>query len=401
VTTTATVADPLGRTTPTGTRLTVQNGSLGSPYLGFSTLYQYLDASANSIRHAGYVSLIHRVSRGLTFTSNYTFAKSIDDASSSGGDKNILTPVGGQVDGQVAFGGTRALDRSVSTYDQRHVFNATAIYDLPFGRGRRFGSHAWKPLEYAAGGWTVTSIVRMSSGFPYIPVLADANQLGDLTHTARPSITPGVPLLNPLYDRNCPTGAGCQPYINPAAFYRPPTGQLGDAPRTLDGARGPWGQYFDLSVQKNFRIGEKRRLQFRVDALNAFNHPVFRVFPNNAGGTDFMNVPSVAALTAADYDTWARANSQPLSTTAGGAALITQINNMVNAQKNAAGVLPVNFFSTALPQNFWGLQPQNFDITTLNGYKLFRLRQTYVTSFGDLYQNGNSRYIQFGVKLYF
>jgi hypothetical protein len=309
--------------------------------------------------------------------------------------------VGGQVDGQVAFGGSRLNDRSVSTYDQRHLVNGTVIYDLPFGRGRRFGAHTNRALDMAAGGWTVTSIVRMTSGFPYIPVLADANLLGDLTHTARPNVTAGVPLLNPLYDRNCPTGASCQPYINPAAFSRPALGQLGTAPRTLDGARGPWGRYFDLSVQKNFRIGEKRRLQFRVDALNAFNHPVFRVFPNNAGGTDFMNVPSTAALTGADYDTWARANSQPLSTTAGGAALISQINAMVNAQKNAAGVLPVNFFSVALPQNFFGLQPQNFDITTVNGFKLFRLRQTYNTAFGDLYQSGQSRYIQFGVKLYF
>ena len=188
-----------------------------------------MDASANSIRHAGYISVNHRVARGLSFTTNYTYGKSIDDASSAGGDKNILTPVGGQVDGQVAFGGTRVNDRSVSTYDQRHVINGTLIYDLPFGRGRRFMARAWKPLEMAAGGWTVSSIVRMSTGFPYIPVLADANQLGDLTHTARPNITPGVPLLNPLYDRNCPTGAGCQPYLNPAAFSRPALGQLGDA----------------------------------------------------------------------------------------------------------------------------------------------------------------------------
>ena len=402
VNTTATINDPLGRINPTtGRVLTVQNGSLGSPYLGFSTLYQLMDASANSVRHAGYVSVHHRVARGLTFTTNYTWGKSIDDASSAGGDKNILTPVNGQVDGQVAFGGSRRADRSVSTYDQRHVINGTLIYDLPFGAGRRFMSRTWKPLEMAAGGWTVTSIVRMSTGFPYIPVLADANQLGDLTHTARPNITPGVPLLNPLYDRNCPTGAGCQPYLNPAAFSRPPLGELGNAPRTLDGARGPWGKYFDLSVQKNFRIGEKRRLQFRVDALNAFNHPTFRVYPNNAGGTDFMNVPSVAALSGADYDTWARANSQPLAATVAGTAMLAQINAMVNAQKNAAGVLPVNFFSVPLPQNFWGTQPQSFDITSLQGYKLFRLRQTYNTAFGDLYQNGSSRYIQFGLKLYF
>src|SRR5258707_9111420 len=129
-------------------------------------------------------------------------------------------------------------------------------------------ARAWKPLELAAGGWTVSSIIRMSTGFPYVPVLADANQLGDLTHTARPDITPGVPLLNPLYDRNCPTGSGCQPYLNPSAFQRPALGSLGNAPRTLDGVRGPIIHNFDVSVQKSIRFGEsRRRVQFRVDFL--------------------------------------------------------------------------------------------------------------------------------------
>src|SRR5207344_328795 len=91
ISTTTTVADPLGRVNPaTGARLTVQNGALEGPFPGFSSLYVLYDASANSIRHGGYTSVQHRVSRGLTFTANYTWAKSIDDASSSGGDKNIL-----------------------------------------------------------------------------------------------------------------------------------------------------------------------------------------------------------------------------------------------------------------------------------------------------------------------
>ena len=177
----------------------------------------------------------------------------------------------------------------------------------------------------------------------------------------------GVPLINPLYDRNCPIGAGCQPYLNPSAFARPALGALGTAPRTLDGARGPWAQFLDLSLQKNFRIGEsgKRRLQFRVDGLNLLNHPAFRVFPNNAGGTDFMGAPSTAALTAADYNLWATANNQPQSGTTAGTALLNQINATVNAQKNAAGVLPANFFSVKLADNFFGKQPANFDITTL------------------------------------
>lgn len=403
--TTATIADPLGRINPaTGKVLTVQNGSLGNQYLGFPSLYMLFDASANSIRHAGYINLVKRYSNGILINSNYTYAKSIDDASSEGGDKNILTAVNGQVDGQIAFGGTRANDRSVSTFDQRHVFNNSVVYDLPFGRGRRFLANTWKPLDLAAGGWTMAGIARFNSGFPYIPTIADANFAGDLTHTIRPNIVPGVPLLNPLWSRTCPIGANCQPYLNPAAFERPALGQLGNAPRTLDSVRGPWAQFLDLSIQKNWNLGEggKRRIQFRVDGLNVLNHPTFRVSPNNAGGTDFMtNAPSTAALSSSDYNTWASANGQPAANTTAGAALLTQINNTVNAQKNAKGVLPLNFFSVPVPQNFWGLQPQNFDIRTLDGFKLFRLRQVYNTGFGDLYNVAQPRYIQFGVKIFF
>jgi hypothetical protein len=399
---TATITDPLGRVNPSGTRLTVQNGSLEGPFPGFSSLYVLYDSSANSIRHGGYLSFQHRVSRGLTFMANYTWAKSIDDASSSGGDKNVLTGANGQVDGQVAFGAPRFLDRSVSTYDQRHVINSTLIYDLPFGHGRKIGNGVWKPIDFFMGGWTVSAIERLNSGFPYIPALADANQIGDLTHTARPNLLPGVPLINPLWDRNCPIGAGCQPYLNPSAFERPALGQIGTAPRTLDGARGPWAQILDFSIQKSWKLGEKgKHIQFRADGLNLLNHPVFRVFPNNAGGTDFMGAPSTAALSAADYNTWATANNQPLASTTAGTALLNQINAMVNSYKNAAGVLPTNFFSVPLAANFFGKQAANFDITTIDGFKQFRLRQAYNTAFGDLYQRGGSRYIQFGIKLFF
>jgi hypothetical protein len=407
VSTTATVNDPLGRLNPTtGKVLTVQNGSLGSPYLGFSTLYVLYDSAADSIRHAGYISLVHRVSRGLTFTTNYTYGKSIDDASSSGGDKNVLSAVNGFTDGQVAFSAaSRANDRSVSTYDQRHVLNGTYIFDVPVGRGRALGGNMWKPLNFLVGGWTTSGIVRVFSGFPAMATIGDTNALGDLTHTARPDLVPGVPIVNPLWSRNCPTGSGCQPYLNPAAFERPAVGALGTAPRTFDGARGPWDQLFDVSVQKNFQIGEKRRVQFRVDFLNALNHPTFHPFPNNAGGTDIFNgAPSTVAMTAADYNTWATANNQPLAATAAGTALLNQINAMINGYRVggvAAGALPANFFTVPLPQNFWATAPANYDITTVNGYKLFRLRQQYNTGGGVLYNSGQSRYIQFGIKFYF
>lgn len=409
ISTTTTVSDPLGRINPgTGKVLTDQNGSLGSPYLGFSSLYQLFDASGDSIRHAAYVNVLHRVRQGLTFTANYTFGKSIDDGSSAGGDKNVLTAVGGQTDGQVAFGAPRYLDRSVSTYNQTHVIHGSYIYDLPFGRGRAIGNAMWKPLDLIAGGWTTSGTVTFNSGFPAMVYLADSNQLGDDTHTARPNIVSGVPLINPLYNpASCPLGSACQPYLNPSAFERPPLGEIGNAPRTLPWATGPWNQFFNMSVQKNFKFGEgnRYRLQFRVDLLNAFNHPTFGNVPNNAGGADFMGAPSTATLTTAAYNIWAAANNQPLYATTAGAAVYNQIIANVNSFKNASSALPANFFSIPLPANFYGHAATSYDITTIQGYKLYQLRNAYsstaAANFGTLYNNNTPRYIQFGLKFYF
>jgi hypothetical protein len=406
VSTTATINDPLGRINPlTGKVLTVQEGSLGSPYLGMSSLYRWYDSSGNSVRHAGYFNVVHRAARGLTYIANYTYSKSMDVASSACGDKNILTPVNGQTCGQVSFGGTRANDRSVSTFDQRHVVHGSVIYDLPLGRGRQFLGNMPKFLDYVVGGWTLSGLVRLNSGFPYEIYLSDTNQLGDLTHAARPDVAYGVPILNPLYTKSCPIGTGCQPYLNPSAFQRPALGSLGTAPRTEDGARGPWAHYTDANIQKNFRLGEsgRRVLQIRMDALNVFNHPVFEVYPNNAGGADFMGAPSTSTLTTASYNTWAAANNQPSYSTAAGVALYNSIVAMVNGQRigSTSGALPANFFATRLPSNFFGVAANAYDITTLQGYKNYQLRTAYNTGFGDLYQAGSPRYIQFGLKLYF
>ena len=401
----ATINDPLGRLSFTNQIIRVQQGTLGSPYLGFSSVTQLFDSSANSIRHAAYVSVVRRMASGLSFSANYTFAKSLDDASDAGTDKNVLSA--GRVDGQVALGGTRQNDHSVSIFDIKHVFNTTMLWDLPFGKGRRFLNDGPWPLQGLVGNWTTTAAVKITSGLPAMATLSDTNLLGDLTHTARPNIVPGVPIVNPLFDIHCPVGNLCQPYLNPAAFSRPAKGSLGNAPRTLDMARGPWQQYFDLSLQKNFPLGEKRKLQFRVDFINAFNHPVYRVFLNNAGGTDFMGAPNEQPINATDYNAWATANNQPLSTTPAGAAQLAQVQSIVTSNRLPSGALPNAFFAVPLPQSFWATPATGFDIRNTDTYKLYRLRQAYNAGFGQLYYPGGGsgygtpRYIQFGLKLFF
>jgi hypothetical protein len=413
------VPDPLGRKDLSGNVISVPIGSLDTTYAGFNHLYVYFNPSGTSIRHAAYISLNRRVSRGLTLTTNYTYGKSLDTASDASPDKNVLTS-GTAGGGHVTFGAPLNLDRSLSLFDIKHSFATTYIYDLPVGRNRTFLKHAWKPLDWVLGGWTTAGVFRLQSGFPFIPVISDTNRLSqDLTHTIRPDIVPGVPLKNPLWNRNCPLGNLCEPYVNPAAFIRPAKGTLGNAPRTLD-IRGPIQRYFDMSFQKNFPLpfglgsDGKRRVQFRVDLNNAFNHPNFRIASGTLNSAnDFMGLPAEFAaesgtnvpLTTAEYNTWAAFNGQPLASTAAGAAQLAAIRAQVNAFRpggaTGAAVLPLDFFHIQLPQGFATTNANTFDIRTLQGFKLYRLRNAYGANFGNLRELGLPRYVQFGIKVYF
>ncbi|HYJ90189.1 MAG TPA: hypothetical protein VEV84_02690, partial [Pyrinomonadaceae bacterium] len=445
---TNTVTDPLGRRTLLGAAQTVTIASLYSSYLGFDPLNKYFNAHSSSIRHAAYIDFRRRVATGLNVTANYTFARSWDDSSDASPDVRVLTT--GSVKGQVSLGGPLENEWALSAFDVEHNFSSTFTYDLPFGKGRTFFKDAPWYVTGPLGGWTITGIFRLVGGNPYQPFLTDPNQLGGtlFNRTVRPDLVPGVPLKNPLWDPKCrvgtsggASGGGCEPFLNPSAFMRPVKGQLGTAPRTLS-IRSPMKQYFDLSIQKDFPMpwigGEgRRRINFRVDALNVFNHPVF--YWNNTGNTPFgmgtfpteittetatINGVSFAQpITAAEYNAWAAFNNQPLATASGvtgtpeGNAQLLAIRNTVNAVRlpprpgTTSGALPDNFFHILLPSGFATSNAFSYDIRTLNGFKLYRLRQTYDGNFGTLTSaalsigspspTGSPRYIQFGIRLIF
>ena len=215
-----------------------------------------------------------------------------------------------------------------------------------------------------------------------------------------------MPLINPLYNGSCQVSP-CQPYVNPSLFQLPPQGQFGSAPRTIDAIRGPLKKYLNASMQKNFYpFGKdsRKRVQFRVDAINVLNHPVFGF--NSYGNGLMFTQPSGAAISASDYNTWALANNQPLSTTAAGAAQMGQIQKLVTGNYlPGTSLLPTNFFSIPLPQGFATAAPTSFDITTLQGFKVYRLRQAYSNKFGNFSANPSpweqQRYVQFTLKIVF
>jgi len=314
--------------------------------------------------------------------------------------------------GQVNFGAPRSNDRSVSLFDIKHAFSATFLYDLPFGRGRAFLAHAPSVVETLLGGWSLSGIGRIEGGLPMVVFLRDDNRLGvgGNVRAIRPDIVPGVPLLNPKWSPNCPIGQACEPYFNPAAFMRPVKGTLGNAPRTFDGARGPTQQFLDLSIQKNFPIGKegKRRLQLRVDAINVLNHPIFRIGRLEDAGEIFA-APNEGLLSNADYDAWAAfAAGRPARSTAAGAALLAQVNQIV-IQNRIPGTqsLVADFFHVRLPEGFFSMNANSFDITTKQGFQLYRMRQIYTPDrwgFLDVTPGRSGytpRFIQFALKLYF
>jgi hypothetical protein len=423
------IADPLQRTNLQGSVITVSRASIFSTFAGFDPLNTYFDDRGSSIRHAGYIDVRRRVSKGITFTANYTYAKSLDTASDASPDTRTLST--GQARPQAALGGDLQQDRALSTFDIKHNFTATGIWDIPFGRGRKYMSNPNGLVNTLAGGWIVSGVLRLPGGLPFLPFITDPNKLGGVLFNryVRPDLVPGVPLLNPLWKRDCPTGSsappsGCEPFINPAAFMRPVKGTLGNAPRSLD-VRSPRQEYFDFSLSKDFPMpfigGEgKRRINFRIDLINAFNHPNFRY--NNTGNTPFglgtfpteITTEAVSGvnqpITAAEYNTWAAFNGQPAATTPAGAAQLATIRANVNATRQPGplgaqtGNLPLNFFHVPLPQGFATRDPLSFDIRNLDGFKLYRIRQTYDSNFGSLAGSSSillPRYLQFGIRVYF
>ncbi len=404
------VNDPLGRRTPTGALRVFSQGYVGAQYLGYEGLTVMFDSSANSIRHAGTVSVRRRHTRGLSYTVNYTFGKGLDDASDAGDVRfvnlNVRSP------GHVNFGAPRSQDRSVSLFDIKHAFSVSWLWDLPVGKGHKLLGNAPGWINSAIGGWSFSGIGRIQGGIPMVVVLRDDNRLGieGNVRGIRPDLVPGVPLLNPNWDPSCPTGAGCEPYFNPSAFMRPAKGLLGTAPRTFDRARSPRQEFLDMSIKKEFRLGERnRRLEFRVDLINAFNHPIFRTGRLEDSG-EIFTLPNEANITNAEYDAWRAFDTanRPARTTPEGAAKLAAINALLASNRVAGGqTLPRNFFTVRLPDRFFTLNANSFDIATVDGLKLYRMRQSYTADrwgFLDV-ASGRSgytpRFIQFAVKLYF
>jgi len=154
-------------------------------------------------------------------------------------------------------------------YDSTHVLSAYAVYELPLGRGKALGRDMNKATSAVIGGWTFSPIVSYHTGFP-MAINGNTDPTGTGSRGARGDCNA---IVHPQGRVPISGSGGIQWFTNSNnAFTDPTTGQFGNCPAALGWLRNPGYANWDLSLQKNFQITERFKLQFRSDFLNAFNH---------------------------------------------------------------------------------------------------------------------------------
>lgn len=233
---------------------------------------------ANSIYHSMQVRFEKRFSKGLSALAHYTWAKSIDDTALTNGNVSWL---GGGTNVQNRY--DLRQERSLSAHDLPHRATLTFSYQLPFGRGRQFASHLDPISNAVLGGWELSGLATISSGFPVVPTLANG-QIWDASQ--RPNLVGDPGTTGRIQDR-------LNAYLNPAAFTRPAPDTYGSSARTLN-TRTPGIRSMDVAALKNISVGEKRYFQFRAEAFNFLNHPIFSAANANIGDSNFGIITGAA-----------------------------------------------------------------------------------------------------------
>ncbi len=216
------------------------------------TGFTYLTSNGNSIRHAGAIDIRRRLRSGFTASMQYTFAKSIDNAAPGGRNQGGALIAQNWLD-------LRA-ERALSNFDQRHLASATVQYTT--GMGIHGGTLAAGKRAALFKEWTFSTQITAGSGLPLTPIYFTAVQGTGITGSIRPNYTGA-----PVYD--APPGFA----LNQAAYSAPPPGSWGNAGR--NSIAGPGQFTLNGSISRIFQLSDKLSLDFRIDAANALNHPVF------------------------------------------------------------------------------------------------------------------------------
>ena len=269
-------ATPCPATRPGGTVYYPSGAPLANPNLANTTSWF---SEGNSNYNALEVDVHHRASHGLELRGVYTWSKSLDNGAT------LNSSVASNSPGFVMNPRNIQADWGLSTFDVRNLATINASYELPFVRGKHFLGQASGWRDKLLGGWSISGIETLQSGFPFTPQLGfNPSNDGDTRNPVRPS-------YNPDFRGNLILG-GPNQYFNPNAFSVPPNGTYGNVGRNT--LTGPGLAELDFSLLKNTTVTERLKLQFRAEFFNILNAANFNR-PNTIVFTSATSAPSPTA----------------------------------------------------------------------------------------------------------
>ena len=218
------------------------------PFPQFTDIIPLQNTGSTSLYQALQISVNRRMSNGLAVAGSYAWSKAEEEGETHQNSYDI------------------AASRSVASYDIPHRFVVSALYELPFGRGRRFGATAPGWLDGIAGGWQINGIATLQSGTPL--TISASNTAGLFNPVTRANWNGEDPRLDGPADERL------QRWFNTSVFSQPAAFTFGNAGATFPLLRTHHVRNLDLSLFKHFTFGNVR-LQARVEAFNALNRVQF------------------------------------------------------------------------------------------------------------------------------
>jgi hypothetical protein len=214
----------------------------------------------------------------------YTYGKSIDNASSIGGGAPVV----------VQDDLHPELDRGLSSFDIRHQFRGSYVYELPFGERKRWAHKGWQAATF--GDWSVSGNITAQTGTPFTArVLGTAaDNTGTGANFSERADQVGDPKLSG--DQRTPLH-----FFDTAAFVLPPTGRFGDAGRNTIPGPGNFTFNFALARRIPFGKDQRHRMDFRWEVSNLTNTPDFTGLSTVVNSTTYGRVTGVRAMRTMDF----------------------------------------------------------------------------------------------------
>ena len=212
-----------------------------------------------------------RAAKGLYLLAAYTYSKAV----TNGLVQEITADPGQDFYPLLPYPNA---DKGLASTDLRNAFNLSYLYELPFGKGRKYGSNLNKVAQTVLGNWQINGITLVHSGFP-LGITMSTNQSGTGIGNRPNRICDGS-LANPTVSQ----------WFDTKCFVAPAPGTLGNSARTT--LAGPGQVNFDTSVFKKFPVTESSELQFRGEFFNIANHAQLSVPLTALGPSTFGKITS-------------------------------------------------------------------------------------------------------------